>query len=330
MPVVRRLGHRRRARAAPVSGPAIAVAPSGGEMFGPLIEEAGGRLVDPSAAEGLVWTDPGDAAGLKDLLGRCPARWVQLPFAGIESFFAAGAIEPDRIWTCAKGIYGPATAEHALALILMAARRLHVHATATSWASEARVGSGFGAAERRLAGATVVIVGTGGIGRSLTQMLAQLGPRVVGVNRSGGALAGAHATVTVDRLSEVLSEADFVVLAAAHTPETHHLIDAEALAATQAGAWLINVARGPLVDTSALVEALRDGRLGGAALDVTDPEPLPDDHPLWSLDNVVITPHVANTWDMAVPELGALVGRNVRHFARNEQLEGLVDPAAGY
>ena len=313
-----------------MSGPAIAVAPSGGEMFGHLIEEAGGRLVNPSAAEGLVWTDPGDAAGLKDLLGRSPARWVQLPFAGIESFFAAGAIEPDRIWTCAKGIYGPATAEHALALILMAARRLHVHATATSWASDARVGSGFGAAERRLAGATVVIVGTGGIGRSLTQMLAPLGPRVIGVNRSGRQLEGAAETVTVDRLTEVLAQADFVVLAAAHTPETHHLIDATALDAMRDHAWLINVARGGLVDTEALVAALPDGGIGGAALDVTDPEPLPEGHPLWALDNVVITPHVANTWDMAVPELAALVGRNVRRFAADEPLEGLVDPSAGY
>ena len=310
--------------------PAIAVAPSGEEMFGPLIEEAGGRLVGASEADGLVWTDPGDAGGLKDLLAQSPARWVQLPFAGIESFFAAGAIDADRTWTCAKGIYGPATAEHALALILMAARRLHVHALATSWASEARVGSGFGASERRLVGATVVIVGTGGIGRSLVQMLAPLGPRIIGVNRSGAELAGAARTVTADRLSEVLPDADFVVLAAAHTPETHHLIDAAALAAMPAGAWIINVARGPLVDSEALVETLSEGGIGGAALDVTDPEPLPDGHPLWSFDNVVVTPHVANTWDMALPELAALVGRNVRRFARGQRLEGLVDPSAGY
>ena len=313
-----------------MSGPAIAVAPSGGEMFGPLIEQAGGRVVGPAQAEGLVWTDPGDAAGLKALLTACPARWVQLPFAGIESFFAAGAIQPDRIWTCAKGIYGPATAEHAVALMLMAARRLHVHAAATSWASEARVGSGFGAAERRLAGATVVIVGTGGIGRSLVGMLAPLGPRVVAVNRSGRELDGAERTVTADHLDEVAGEADFVVLAAAHTPETHHMVDAATLAAMPVEAWLINVARGGLVDTDALVAALRGGAIGGAALDVTDPEPLPDGHPLWDLSNAVITPHVANTWDMALPELAALVGRNVRRFTTGEALEGLVDPGAGY
>ena len=299
-------------------------------MFGPLIEQAGGRVVEPSEAEALVWTDPGDAQGLKDLLSDCPARWVQLPFAGIESFFAAGVIDPDRTWTCAKGIYGPATAEHALALVLGAARRLHVHAKASSWSSEARVGSGFGAAERRLKGATTVIVGTGGIGRSLVEMLEPLGPRVIGVNRSGTALKGASATVTVDRLDEVLPEADFVVLAAAYTPETHHLMDSDALAAMGEHAWLVNVARGGLVDTDALVKALRRNLIGGAALDVTDPEPLPEDHPLWTLNNALVTPHVANTWDMAVPELAALVERNVGRFAAGQELEGLVDPAAGY
>lgn len=310
--------------------PRIAVAPSGAEMFGPLVASAGGRLVEPGEAEGLVWTDPGDPEGLKRLLASSPARWVQLPFAGIESFFAAGVIAPDRTWTCAKGIYGPATAEHALALILMAARRLHVHAVATSWTAEARVGSGFGAAERRLVGTTVVVVGTGGIGRALVAMLQPLGPRVVGVNRSGRELSGAESTVTSDRLIEVLPQADFVVLAAAHTPETHHLIDAAALAAMGPQAWLVNVARGALVDTDALVDALAAGAIGGAALDVTDPEPLADGHPLWDLDNVVITPHVANTWDMALPELAALVGRNVERFARGEQMEGRVDAAAGY
>ncbi|HJR45692.1 MAG TPA: D-isomer specific 2-hydroxyacid dehydrogenase family protein [Actinomycetota bacterium] len=311
-------------------GPRIAVAPAGVEMVAALVEGAGGTIVEPDEADALIWTDPADPNGLKELLTGSPARWVQLPFAGIESFFDAGAIDPARTWTCAKGIYGPATAEHALALMLMAARRLHVHATARAWTSEAGVGSGFGAAERRLASCTVVIVGTGGIGRALTEMLRPLGPRILAANRSGNRLEGAETTVPSERIADVLPEADFVVLAAAHTPQTHHLIDAAALDAMREGAWLVNVARGGLVDTEALVDALRSGRIGGAALDVTDPEPLPEGHPLWELPNAVVTPHVANTWDMAVPELAALVGRNVAHFAAGEPLEGLVDPASGY
>lgn len=330
MPQLRRERPRRRARAAAVSAPGIAVAPSGLELVAALVEEAGGRIVAPAQADGLIWTDPADPIGLKDLLAECPARWVQLPFAGIESFFAAGAIERDRIWTCAKGIYGRATAEHALALMLMAARRLHVHARAESWASDAGVGSGFGAAERRLAGLTVLIVGTGGIGRALVDMLRPLMPRIVAANRSGRPLERAERTVTVDRLDELLEEADMVVLAAALTPETRNLFEASRLAAMKESAWLINVARGGLVDTDALVVALEGGRIAGAALDVTEPEPLPTGHPLWCLPNAVITPHVANTWDMAVPELAGLVARNVRRFAAGEELEGLVDASAGY
>jgi D-3-phosphoglycerate dehydrogenase len=95
-------------------------------------------------------------------------------------------------------------------------------------------------------------------------------------------------------------------------------------------AWIVNVARGGLIDTDALVEALDEGSIGGAALDVADPEPLPDGHPLWGCPNAIITPHIANTWDMALPELRALVRRNVGRFARGEDLEGLVDLAIGY
>jgi phosphoglycerate dehydrogenase-like enzyme len=176
----------------------------------------------------------------------------------------------------------------------------------------------------------VVIVGTGGIGRSLAAMLTPFEVRVVGVNRSGRGLAEAERTVTIDRLPEVLPEADYVVLAAATTDETKGMFNAPTLALMKSDAWLVNVARGALVDTDALVEALENGTIGGAALDVTSPEPLPDDHPLWALENAIITPHVANTWVMGLPALSALVTRNVSKFGAGEELEGLVDPQLGY
>ena len=306
----------------------VAIAPVSTDDMRDAVERGGGRLVEPSEADALVWVNPADPQGLKELLATCPAPWIQLPFAGIESFFAAGVIDPGRTWTCAKGIYGHSTAEHALALMLMAARRLNIHVNARSWASPRGVGSGFGAAERRLADCTVVIVGTGGIGTELASMLAPLRAEVIGVSRSGRPLEYAARTQQTARLRELLPEADFVVLAAALTPETKGLIGAEEFAAMKDSAWLINVARGALVDTDALVAALSEGRIGGAALDVTDPEPLPDGHSLWEL--AVVTPHVANTWDMALPELSALVERNVRRYGRGEDLEGLVDPIAGY
>jgi D-3-phosphoglycerate dehydrogenase len=269
--------------------------------------------------------DPADPEGLRAALASSPATWVQLPFAGVEEFLAAGVVAPGRTWTCAKGIYGPSTAEHALALLLLAARGLHRHARARSWRKRGEASSA-----RRLAGGTVLIIGTGGIGRWLAGMLAPLGPRIVAANRSGDPMPGAARTVRVDALTEVVPEADWIVLAPALTPETENLFDAAMIGRMKPTTWLVNVGRGRLVDTDALVAALAEERIAGAALDVTDPEPLPDGHPLWALENAVITSHAANTWAMAVPELAALVKRNVERFARGEPLEGLVDLDLGY
>ena len=136
--------------------------------------------------------------------------------------------------------------------------------------------------------------------------------------------------MTSSELLGALGEADFVVLSAAVTPETRKAFGPDAFVAMRETAWLINVGRGALVDTDALVTALQNGDIAGAALDVTDPEPPPDDHPLWSMDNVLLTPHIANTWDMALPELRDLVEKNVGHFVRGEPLHGLVDLELGY
>lgn len=309
-----------------MSRPKIAVVPATTDQLEDAIRAGGGEPTDDAAgADALVWINPRDPDGLRAVLQGSSARWVQLPFAGIESFIVAGVIDPDRTWTCTKGVYGPACAEHALALMLAAARRIHEHVRNRRWRE-----GGFGSPERRLEGTTAVIIGTGGIGAALVPMLRPLGVRIVGVNRSGRPLAGAERTVTADHLSEVVADADWVVVAAASTPDTHHLIDAGILGRMAPTAWVINVARGELIDTEALVAALTAGAIGGAALDVTDPEPLPEGHPLWDLDEAIITPHVANTWDMAVPELTAMVERNVARFAAGEPLEGLVDPVVGY
>jgi phosphoglycerate dehydrogenase-like enzyme len=308
--------------------PVVAIAPSVDKRFVDAVKQARGDPVDdPTRADALIWVDPADPNGLGDMLKKSPARWVQLPFAGIESFFEAKVIDPGRTWTCAKGVYGPATAEHALALILASARCLTTHARADSWR---RGGGGFGAPERRLKDSTVLIVGTGGVGRALVPLLQPLGPRILAVNRSGKPLDGAEITETTENLPRLLEQADFVVLAAALTNETRGLFDGLMLEYMKEDAWLVNVARGGLIVTDDLVKALDHRTIGGAALDVTDPEPVPDSHLLWFLDNVLITPHVANTWDMALPELTSLVCRNVGHFAQDEPLEGLVDVAAGY
>ncbi len=251
-----------------------------------------------------------------------PARWVQLPFAGVESFIEL--LDADRTWTSAKGIYGPTVAEHALALMLAAARGIHTYARMSAWSPREL------APVRRLKDARVLIVGTGGIGRALARQLEPLETVITAVNRSGAPMPGAASTVPAGLLGEVVGLADWVVLAAPLTDGTRHLIDRRMLSAMSRQAWLINVARGGLVDTDALVESLEHGDIAGAALDVTDPEPLPTGHPLWSFGNVIITPHVANTWEMALPELAARVERNVLALAGGTPLEGEVDVGLGY
>ncbi len=305
--------------------PRVAILPSTTDEIERAVIEGGGSVVDIADADSLVWTDPRNPHELAKLLENSDVEWVQLPFAGIEPFFDADVIDPNLTWTCAKGIYGPACAEHAVALMLAAARRIHVHARAKSWSR-----LGLDSPEYRLEDRTVVVVGTGGIGAALVPMVEPLGMRVIGVNRSGRALGGAERTVVVDQLESVLPEADFVVVAAAHTEATHHLFDKAKLSAMKSDTWIVNVARGGLIDTDALVAALEAEEIGGAALDVTEPEPLPDGHQLWDLDNCLITPHLANTWAMGLAELPHLVRRNVAARAAGKQLEGLVDPELGY
>lgn len=306
-----------------MSAPRIHVAPF---PLPPIVEgvaAAGGVIVEPAEADAIVWTNPRDPQGLAAILGTSPARWVQLPFAGIESFFDAGVIDEDHVWTCAKGTYAHATAEHALTLMLVASRLIHVSARAKTWLPDT-------GERRRLAGSTAAIVGAGAIGRELIAMLQPLHVETIALNRSGSPVGGATRTEPISKLASVLPAADHVVITGALTPETRGLIDANAFEAMKPTAWLVNVARGGIVDQDALVEALRAGRIAGAMLDVTDPEPLPDEHPLWAMENVLITSHTANTATMAVPELAAQVERNVRAFAQGAPLEGLVDVAAGY
>lgn len=304
--------------------PLVAVTPIRYPQIAEGILRAGGQLAAPADADALVWTDPVAAEELADVLIGSPARWVQLPLAGINAFVDAGLIGAERVWTSAKGLYGPAVAEHTLAVMLAAARCLPAYLRRRHWSDPDEV------APRRLKGQRVLIVGTGGIGRSLVRLLEPLEPTILAVNRSGTPMPGASSTVPYTELRSLVGQVDWIVLAAPLTSQTHHLFDAEMLASTSRQAWLVNVARGELIDTDALVSALAAGRIGGAALDVTDPEPLPEGHPLWDFPNVIITPHAANTWDMALPELAARVERNVLAFAGGTPLEGVVDPALSY
>ena len=285
------------------------------------VERGGGVIVeDPAVAEGMVWIDPRDPSRLAPMLTSGPGiRWIQLPFAGIEPFH--GHLDPGRVWTSGKGVYAAPVAEMVLAMLLAGMRHLTGYARERTWAPP--VG-------RNLYGAHVVVLGGGDITRSLIPLLAPFRCRVTVLRRLPDPFPGAHRTGTLADLAEVVPDADAVVVALALTPATHHVIDASVLAAMPGHACLVNVGRGGHIDSEALVAVLAAGGIGGAALDVTDPEPLPDGHPLWSEPRCLITPHVGNTPDMGRPLLEARVAANIARFADGRPLIGTVDVAAGY
>ena len=289
------------------------------------IRDAGGDLVGPGPADAIVWTDP---RAMRDLFGMLSdqVRWVSLPFAGVDGLLRAGLIDDSRTWTATTGVYGDAVAEHALALLLACTRRLGRAGADSTWKRQ----PGW-----RLRGATVAVIGTGGIGRRCAELLRAFGATSIGVSRTGAAVDGFDEVVSIDDVDRVLAASRATILAVPLTDSTHGLIGRERLEFIGAEGVLVNVARGEVVDTEELVAALSDGRLGAAGLDVTDPEPLPDGHPLWALDTAVISAHVANPftqvpWDACVAEYAAHVGGNVRAFGLGTTLSGTIDPQRGY
>ena len=310
-------GHARRAH------PRIAVGPEPADWAAEAIRSGGGEAVtldhDPV---GLVWTGDIVAADLHRVLAARPEiAWVQLPLAGVDTLAEAGVIDRQRQWTSAKGAFAEPVAEHALALLLAGLRQLPMRARARSWGEP-------GAAT--LFDQPVTVVGGGGLATALLRLLEPFRSPVTIVRHRPEPLPGAARTVGTDRLAEALAGARAVVLMLALTPSTRKLIGRAELAAMERDAWLVNVARGAVVDTGALVDALRSGQIGGAALDVTDPEPLPDGHPLWDLPNCLITPHTADTEDMRRTLLARRIAENVRRLAAGQELAGLVDPDLGY
>jgi phosphoglycerate dehydrogenase-like enzyme len=302
------------------------VLPEPEDFFVRAVEGAGGTVAPLSeATRGVVWLSYSRATEFADVLANHPdIDWVQLPWAGVDAF--ADIMRPTAasgrpLWTSAKGAYAEPVAEHALALSLALLRELPTRVVARSWGP--KIG-------RSLFGLEVVIIGAGGIAVELLRLLAPFRVRVTIVRRSTTPLAGADRTVTDAELPEVLPGADVVIVAAAMTRGTAGLIGAPELALLKPTAVLVNVARGGLVDTDALTTALAAGALAGAGLDVTDPEPLPDGHPLWSEPRALITSHSADTPEMTTPLLAERVKTNVRAFLDHARFDGIVDPEAGY
>jgi phosphoglycerate dehydrogenase-like enzyme len=281
-------------------------------------------------------------AGADVLIGLCTPeivargtslKWIQLLNAGADSCATIPEVaERGILVTNLQRIQGPHMAEHAIALLLALARALPIYAVEQSEGAFTR---GFretrGERPVELEGKTLLVVGLGGIGTEVAKRAHGLGLRVLATrNSSREGPDYVEYVGLADEYRTLAERADVVVNATPLTPATRGMFDAQFFAAMRDDAFFINIGRGESVVTADLTAALQTGAIGGAGLDVTDPEPLPPGHPLWSMSNVIITPHIATSSDFRSERTVTLVAENVRRYVRGDALLSVVDLAAGY
>lgn len=263
-------------------------------------------------------------------------RWLQYPGAGVDGLRDSGLLDPESsvVVTTATGIHAITISEYVFGSMLMfnwnwpqmvRLQDSHLWARSTGW---------YGLGGRELAGQTLGIVGMGKIGRRIAQLGRAFGMRVLGIRRS---FAGEKVSdpdldqaYPPERLHELLGQSDYVVLAVPLTAETEHLIGEAELKAMKPNTYLVNIARGRVIDEQALIQALRDGWIGGAGLDVAEVEPLPSNSPLYGMPNVILTPHIAGVSVHYERRLAELFAENLRRYRASEPLLNRYDPARGY
>jgi len=255
-------------------------------------------------------------------------KWIQLRMAGTEPYSKPGVLDDGILLTNATGAFGHAISEHMVAATLMLMKKLHLYRdnqNKSMWLDRGTVPS--------ITTSKVLVVGLGDIGGEYAKRMKLLGAYVIGVRRSDARkpdyVDELHLT---DALDELIPRADIIALALPNTPDTVKIINADRLAAMKDGAFIINVGRGSAIDTEALCNAAESGRLGGAALDVTDPEPLPPDHRMWRIPEVMITPHVSGFFHMreTYDNMVGIIIDNVRRYVGGKELVNIVDKATGY
>jgi phosphoglycerate dehydrogenase-like enzyme len=307
----------------------IAAAAPGSRLVSVSLEGlADGDLVDVE----VLLRGPLPMAIFDRLLARCPQlMWVHSATAGVERVLTPAARQRGVAITNARGVFSEPIAEYVLMMILAVSRRLphllELQRERTWQPLEAR----------ELADVTIGVVGLGSIGRQVARLALAFGSRVVAVRRephSEGEQDDAElaraAVLSAEQLPQLVAQSDFIVLALPLTAATESLFGTELLAQVKPGAWLINVARGALIDERALIRALRAGPLGGAVLDTFRDEPLPPDSPLYDLPNVIVTPHTSWSSGRVLDRSIGLFCENLDRFRRGAPLYNLVDPRAGY
>jgi phosphoglycerate dehydrogenase-like enzyme len=254
-------------------------------------------------------------------------RWIQLPWAGVPPELCPAAQARNIIVTNLAGLYGPSIAEHAFALLTMLGRNLHTaprNQTQGNWDR--------GVADRMLdlRGRTLAVVGLGDIGRSIARLGRAYGMRVVGCRRTEAPTPGVDRLFPCKELRAMLGEADVVAVAAPLTAATAGLLGPDEFAAMNRGVLYVNVSRGAIAQEAALLESLRSGRVAGAGLDVFAVEPLPPEHPFWTMPQVIVSPHYSGEVVNRSPRPAERFARNLAAWGDGRELEGLVNLAAGY
>lgn len=288
--------------------------------------DGGAELVPAAQAAAMVWVG-GAAAELASALESAgDVGWLQLPSAGIEDYLEVLREHPGLTITCAKNIYGDSVSEHAVAMLLALRRGVILHAKQQRWDAsvfgQPLVGSGD----------VITILGGGGIAARFASLIEPFGVDVRIVRRdTSGEFPAPYAQMFNDgNLSPALSGAKALIITLPLTDQTRGLIGEPQLRLLSPGAVVINVGRGGVLDTDGLLSCLRDGHIGGAGLDVTDPEPLPEDHPLWQEPGALITSHTSNPSLWRSAKLAQMIRANVSAYAEGKPLQGLVDLTAGY
>jgi phosphoglycerate dehydrogenase-like enzyme len=267
-----------------------------------------------------------DDEGLHYVLAQAPGlQWIHSPSAGVENWPVAELRQREIVLTNAAGVFAIPISEWVLAALLMIAKRAHAMHDAQRehrWANELDLDE--------LCDKTLLILGTGGIGREIAKRAAAFGMRIWGSSRSGAPVEHVERVVTGSAWHELLPEADYVVSTLPLTPETRGMFGATELRRMKPSSWLLNVGRGATVDEQALLAALHDGIIGGAAIDAWVEEPLPPDHPAWTTPNLIIWPHHSGSSPENTRRGLDLFADNVRRFVRGEELLNVVDLEAGY
>lgn len=255
-------------------------------------------------------------------------KWIQLNNAGTEGYCEPGVIPKGALLANATGAYGLAISEHMIGCLFELRKKLHLYyrnQLAHSWKQEGHVSV--------IEGSTVLVIGLGDIGSAFGKKMKALGCRVIGVKRRVGEkpewLDGLFG---MEELERVLPQADVIAMSLPGNPSTYHVLNRERISLLKENAIVLNVGRGTAIDTDALSDALYAGKVAGAALDVTDPEPLPEDHPLWDAPNAVITPHISGGFSLpeTLEQIVGLFAQNLKRYGNGEQIENLVDLKTGY